>query len=116
MNKHLWLAALCFGVVNFASAQQATTPLTNTFIIECTNLDFEKYRVLHENVKADAQFTIETACIPANVLCIKPLTTQASVEGFKQLATLSGIQLSSSRNNLTRAEFDQRCTNARTGN
>jgi hypothetical protein len=116
MNKHLWLVAFFSCVVNFASAQQIASPSSSTFIIECTNLDFEKYRVLHDNVKADGQFTIETACIPANVLCIKPLVSQASIEGFKQLVTLSGIQMSSSRNNITRAEFDQRCANARTGN
>jgi hypothetical protein len=41
---------------------------------------------------------------------------QGSIEGFKQLVTLSGIQMAASRNNLTRAEFDLRCANARTGN
>lgn len=116
MKKHHWLSAIFFCVVNLALAQQASTPSSSTFIVECTNLNFEKYQVLHENVKADGQFIIETACIPANVLCIKPLSAQATAEGFKQLVTLSGIQLSTSRNNLTRAEFDQRCANARTGN
>ncbi|MFN5620428.1 MAG: hypothetical protein ACK478_03930 [Flavobacteriales bacterium] len=116
MKKHFWLAAIFFCVVNIAFAQEAVTQSSATFIVECTNLNFEKYQVLHENVKTDGQFTIETACIPANVLCIKPLSAQAGVEAFKQLVTLSGIQVSTSRNNLTRAEFDQRCANARTGN
>lgn len=116
MNKHLWLAALFYFVVNSATAQQSETSASTSFIIECTDLNFEKYRVLHDNVKADGHFIIETACIPANVLCIKPNDAQASVEGFKQLVTLSGIQMSASRNNLTRAEFDMRCANARTGN
>ena len=116
MNKHLWLAALFYLVFNSTYAQQAEVSASTSFIIECTDLNFEKYRVLHENVKADGHFTIETACIPANVLCIKPNDMQASIEGFKQLVTLSGIQMAASRNNLTRAEFDLRCANARTGN
>ena len=116
MNKHLWLAALFYFAVDSAAAQLAETSASTTFIIECADLNFEKYRVLHENVKADGHFTIETACIPANVLCIKPNNMQASIEGFKQLVTLSGIQMAASRNNLTRAEFDLRCANARTGN
>lgn len=116
MKRNLWLTAFFLCVVKLTTAQQATTQPSTTFIIECTNLNFEKYKVLFENVKADGQFIIDTACIPANVLCIKPITAQANAEAFKQLATLSGIEISTSRNTLSRAEFDQRCANARTGN
>jgi hypothetical protein len=116
MKKHLWLIVVFFIGITSADAQQAQQTPPSSFIVECTNLSFEKYRTLHENVKADGHFNIETACIPANVLCIKPNDAQASIEGFKQLVTLSGIQIAASRNNLTRAEFDLRCANARTGN
>lgn len=84
---------------------------------ECSDLDFNKYSALHENVKADGHFIIETACIPAHVLCVTTTANnQSTAEAFKQLATLSGIQSIVERQQYTRADFDKRCSAARIGN
>lgn len=115
--KKLYLLSLVILLLQFSlSAQQSLQPEAERFYFECPNLDFDKYAALHEQVKADGRFQLETACIPAHIICVKPLNAGANGAAFKQLALLSGIPTVHHRNTFTRAEFDQRCAAARTGN
>lgn len=116
--KKLVLFALfgCLSICQSWSQTQINNSSPRLYYFECADIDFNKYVELHESVKADGQFHIETACIPAHVLCVKALNTTAAADAFKQLALLSGIQQVALRPQFTAADFDQRCAAARTGN
>jgi hypothetical protein len=81
---------------------------------EFATLDFNKYAELHESVKADGNYIVETVCIPAKVICVKRVSANASPSGFKQLAALTGLTAVDSEQSMQL--FEQRCMNARTGN
>jgi len=116
MNKVI-LLAFCALFGCFSSFAQATTSSSNERIyFEFETLDFDKYAELHETIKADGNYIIETACIPAKVICVKKLNTTSSANGFKQLATLSGLSATEWLQGGQANAFDQRCLDARTGN
>ena len=98
------------------SAQTSASNTEERIYFEFATLDFNKYAELHEAVKADGNYLIETACIPAKVICVKKLNNNAAANGFKQLATLSGLSATEWLQGQQSNAFDQRCLNARTGN
>jgi len=100
---------------SFAQANVNNQPSERLYF-EFATLDFNKYAELHESVKADGNFTIDTACIPARVICVKKMTTTASAEAFKQLATLSELIAVEWPAGQVPNAFDQRCLDARSGN
>ena len=97
-------------------AQSTPSSIDERLYFEFVSLDFEKYAELHETVKADGNYSIETVCIPAKVICVKATNAQASNAGFKQLATLVGLNATEWQQGQQVNAFDQRCMNARTGN
>ena len=107
-----------FGLLSFYQSwsQTLSNNPAKVMYFECSDLDFNKYSALHENVKSDGHFIIETACSPAHVLCVTTANTRSTAEAFKQLAALSGIQSIVERQQYTRVDFDNRCAAARTGN
>lgn len=106
--------ALIWCVSSFA--QTTTTPSQERIYFEFTTLDFNKYAELHETIKADGNYAIETACIPAKVICVKKLNSTSDSNGFKQLATLTGLSATEWVLGQQANAFDQRCLDARTGN
>jgi hypothetical protein len=116
MNKIILLTAcaLFWGQMSFA--QSIPTGQTELFFFEFATLDFNKYAELHETVKADGNYFIETVCIPAKVICVKKVTANASSDGFKQLASLTGLTAANWPQGAQPNAFDQRCLDARTGN
>jgi hypothetical protein len=116
MNKiSLITACALFWGMN-AFAQTATPEQAEHIFFEFATLDFNKYAELHETVKADGNFLIETACIPAKVICVKKLNANSDAQAFKQLATLSGLDALEWPQGQQVNAFDQRCLDARTGN
>jgi len=116
MNRIILLTLCALSWCTFSYAQTSVNPHSERYYFEFATLDFNAYAELHETVKADGHFVIETACIPAKVMCIKTLNRTSTAEAFKQLATLSGltaIEWSQGRNS---GAFDARCQQARTGN
>lgn len=99
-----------------SSAQTSIISPSERIYFEFASLDFDKYAELHESVKADGNFLIETACIPAKVICVKKLNNNVDANGFKQLATLTGLTATEWLQGQQMNAFDQRCLNARTGN
>ena len=97
-------------------AQTATSPSQERIYFEFTALDFDKYVELHEAIKADGNYLIETACIPAKVICVKKLNSTSNSDGFKQLATLTGLSAIEWVEGQQANAFNQRCLDARTGN
>jgi len=116
MNKLALFSIFSLLCVSQSWSQTLNSSAPSIFYFESADLDFTKYSALHENVKADGHFYIETACIPAHVLCVKALDNQSVAGAFKQLALLSGINQIVERPNCTSADFDQLCIDARTGN
>jgi hypothetical protein len=110
----LFVCALFLSAFSFS--QSAPTSSAEHLYFEFATLDFNKYAELHEAVKADGNYLIETACIPAKVICVKKLSNNASTNGFKQLATLTGLTATEWFQGQQSNAFDQRCLNARTGN
>lgn len=108
------VCTLCWSALSFAQSTPSTTD--ERLYFEFVSLDFNKYAELHETVKADGNYTIETVCIPAKVICIKATNTQATAAGFKQLSTLVGLNATEWLQGQQINAFDQRCMNARTGN
>jgi hypothetical protein len=108
------VCALCMSALSFA--QSTPSSIDERLYFEFVSLDFEKYAELHETVKADGNYSIETVCIPAKVICVKATNAQASNAGFKQLATLVGLNATEWQQGQQVNAFDQRCMNARTGN
>jgi hypothetical protein len=110
----LTVCALSWSALSFA---QSTAPSSiERLYFEFVSLDFDKYAELQETVKADGNYSIETACIPARVICVKATSNQASAAGFKQLATLINLNATEWLQGQEVNAFDQRCLNARTGN
>ncbi|MFM7234261.1 MAG: hypothetical protein ACKOZM_06690, partial [Flavobacteriales bacterium] len=86
---------------------------------EYPSIDFNKYAELHEAVKADGSFIIETVCIPAKVMCVKlsnGILDTSSAEAFKQLAALVGLSAIEWAPGQQPGAFDNRCLQARSGN
>jgi hypothetical protein len=97
-------------------AQTTTSPSQEHIYFEFTTFDFDKYAELHETIKADGNFVIETACIPAKVICVKKLNSTSNSDGFKQLASLTGLSATEWIQGQQANAFNQRCLDARTGN
>ena len=115
--KKITFFTLCALFMSLLSvAQTSNTETAGLIYFEFTELDFNKYTELYESVKADGHYVIETACIPAKVICVKPLDTRYSSIGFKQLADLVGLAASEWLADQPAKAFDDRCKNARTGN
>ena len=116
MNKViLFTACALLGCIS-SFAQSATINQTDRIYFEFASFDFNKYAELHETVKADGNFIIETACIPAKVICVKKMNANSNVQAFKQLATLSGLNATEWLQGQEVNAFDQRCLDARAGN
>jgi hypothetical protein len=116
MNKFILLTACALFGAFSSYAQSPANTVDERIYFEFATLDFNKYAELHETVKADGNFLIETACIPAKVICVKKVNATANAMGFKQLATLSGLTATEWLQGLQGNAFDQRCLDARTGN
>lgn len=116
MNKITSLTFCAFLLSILSSAQTPTAETDGLIYFEFTELDFNKYAELYESVKADGHYVIETACIPANVICVKSLDTPYSSIRFKQLADLVGLDAREWLLDQPAKAFDNRCKNARTGN
>lgn len=116
--KNLMLLCACFFLSGMACFAQlnANNQSTERLYFEFPTLDFNKYAELHETVKADGNFLIETACIPARVICVKKLSANSSTEAFKQLASLSALTAVEWQGGQVTNAFDQRCLDARSGN
>ena len=116
MSKIILLASCAlFGCLS-SFAQTTTTPAQERIYFEFATFDFDKYAELSETIKADGNYVIETACIPAKVLCVKKLNPNSNSAGFKQLATLIGLSATEWLQGQEANAFDQRCLDARTGN
>lgn len=116
MSKFIVLAACILLGHATAFSQAHTQAANNRLYFEFTALDFDKYAELVETVKSDGNFTIETACIPAKVICVKTIVHTATANGFKQLASLTGLTAAEWPQGKEPNAFDQRCLNARSGN
>ena len=116
MNKIILLTtcALLGGIDAFA--QSTASEQTERIYFEFVTIDFNKYAELHETVNTDGNFLIETACIPAKVICVKKLNANSDAQAFKQLATFSGLVALEWPQGQQVNAFDQRCLDARTGN
>jgi hypothetical protein len=116
MNKVILLTTCALIWGSLSLAQTASSAASDRLFFEFATLDFNKYAELHETVKADGNFIIETACIPAKVICVKKMNANSNVQAFKQLATLSGLNATEWLQGQEVNAFDQRCLDARTGN
>ena len=116
MNRFILLTLCALSWCTFSHAQNSVNTNSERYYFEFASLDFNSYAELHETVKVDGHFVIETACIPAKVVCIKTLDRSSSAEAFKQLATLSGLTAIEWNQGGQEAAFDTRCQQARTGN
>jgi hypothetical protein len=116
MNKLTLLVIMMLCGSLFSFGQSIPQPASQLAYFEFASLDFNKYAELHEAVKADGNFLIETACIPAKVISVKKVNVNSNFEAFKQLASLSGLSATEWLQGQQQNAFDQRCLNARTGN
>jgi hypothetical protein len=116
MNKIVFLTLCALSWCTFSHAQTSVNPPSERFYFEFATLDFNAYAELHETIKADGHFIIETACIPAKVICVKTLDRSSNAEAFKQLATLTGLSAVEWNQGRNASAFDTRCQQARTGN
>ena len=119
MNRFILLAicALAYSAPSFC--QTSVNNPSERLYFEYPSLDFNKYAELHETVKANGVFSIETACIPAKVMCVKLVQGPAdvsAVDAFKQLAMLVGLTAIEWPQGQQDGVFDNRCLQARTGN
>lgn len=114
MNKVILLTTCALIWGSLSLAQTASSAASDRLFFEFATLDFNKYAELHETVKADGNYTIETVCIPAKVICVKKVNANSSISGFKQLATLTGLSAIESPQSMQ--AFEERCLDARTRN
>jgi len=116
MTKFLLTSAIVLSSSLSLIAQSNATANTDLIYFEFASIDFNQYSKLHESVKSDGNFIIETVCIPAKVICIKRANTTVNAEAFEQLALKSGLIASPwFEQNQPRA-FEDRCISARTRN
>ncbi|MFM7729014.1 MAG: hypothetical protein ACKO7B_20110 [Flavobacteriales bacterium] len=100
-------------------SQSPVTSVPERLYFEYPSLDFDKYAELHETVKANGSFVIETVCIPAKVMCVKLSAGSpdaSTADAFKQLAALVGLSAIEWAPGQQQGAFDNRCLQARTGN
>jgi spore coat protein U-like protein len=119
MKRFILFAVCAFTWTAYSFGQSSTTPTPERLYFEYPSLDFTKYAELHEAVKADGNFIIETVCIPAKVMCVKLSngnTDASTAEAFKQLAALVGLSAIEWAQGQQQNAFDNRCLQARTGN
>lgn len=116
MMKFIFIAVCALTWCNSLYSQNSLNPSTGLVYFEFASLDFNKYAELHETVKTDGHFAVETVCIPAKVICVRVLDQRSSAEAFKQLCTLSGLNATEWQAGQQAGAFDNRCQQARTGN
>jgi len=116
MNKFLFISAFALLTSFGLNAQTSAAATPELIYFEFASIDFNQYSKLHDSVKSDGNFTIETVCIPAKVICIKKLNTNANSEGFEQLALKSGLIANTWLGQEQPSAFEDRCLSARTGN
>jgi hypothetical protein len=116
MNKFLFTSAFVLLASFGLSAQTTAAANSELFYFEFASIDFNQYSKLHDSVKSDGNFMIETVCIPAKVICIKKLNTNANSEGFEQLALKSGLIANTWLGQEQPRAFEDRCISARTRN
>lgn len=116
MKKFIVLTFCLIFSSTISIAQVAVNDSESPIYFEFSELDFTKYAELHESVKSDGHFRIETVCIPAKVLCLQILDNRSTPEGFKQLAFLVGLVASELVQENPSQAFETRCQIARTGN
>lgn len=116
MNKFLITTALVLLSSFGLSAQTTATANSELMYFEFASIDFNQYSKLHDSVKSDGNFMIETVCIPAKVICIKKLNSNANSEGFEQLALKSGLIANTWLEQNQPGAFEDRCLSARTRN
>jgi hypothetical protein len=116
MNKFLITSAFVL-LASFGLYAQTTAPANSELIyFEFASIDFNQYAKLHDAVKSDGNFSIETVCIPAKVICIQKLNSNASSENFEQLALKSGLIANPWLGQEQPRAFEDRCLSARTRN
>jgi hypothetical protein len=116
MNKFFLVAALVLLSSLSINAQTQASATPDLIYFEFAAIDFNQYSKLYEAVKANGNYAIETVCIPAKVICIKKLNSNADPEGFQQLALKSGLVANYWLDSSQPAAFEQRCLDARTRN
>ena len=116
MNKFLFISAFALLTSFGLNAQTSAAATPELIYFEFASIDFNQYSKLHDSVKSDGNFTIETVCIPAKVICIKKLNTNANSEGFEQLALKSGLIANTWLGQEQPRAFEDRCLSARTRN
>ncbi len=106
----------------FSQNTQQAQPV-QVFYVQCTDIDFEKYRQLDAAVKNDGHFTISAACIPAHVLTIQvnagsaqQLSTEAEFDIFRYLCIAADINTSELLAAFNKEMFENQCKSARSGN
>ena len=116
MNKLLFMSAFalfsCFGL----TAQTSATVNADLMYFEFASIDFNQYSKLHETVKSDGNFAIETVCIPAKVMCIKKANSNADANAFEELALKAGLTANRWIQDNPMHAFEERCLSARTRN
>jgi hypothetical protein len=116
MNKLLFLSAFALFSCIGLSAQTSATAPADLLYFEFASIDFNQYSKLHESVKSDGNFAIETVCIPAKVICIKKVNSNTNTNAFEQLALKAGLTaILWIQDNPVHA-FEERCLSARTRN
>jgi hypothetical protein len=116
MNKFLLTtAAVLFSTLSL-NAQSTSTENSDFIYFEFAAIDFNQYSKLHESVKSDGNFLIETVCIPAKVICIKKISANASMDSFERLALKSGLIATPWLEQNQPRAFEDRCISARTRN
>jgi hypothetical protein len=116
MNKFLFIVAIALLTSFGLNAQTSAAATPELIYFEFASIDFDQYSKLHDAVKSNGSYSIETVCIPAKVICIKGLTATANSEGFQQLALKSGLIANPWLDQNQPRAFEDRCLSARTRN
>jgi hypothetical protein len=116
MNKLLLVSAFAIFSSFGLRAQTSATAPADLIYFEFASIDFNQYSKLHESVKSDGNFAIETVCIPARVICIKKVSSNANAIAFEKLALKAGLSANVWLQENQEHAFEERCLSARTRN
>ena len=102
---------------------QTTPVISDVFYVQSNSLNVTNYADLHNKLKVDLNFVIETACVPAHMLTIRLVNTSlvsngvnANYESFRLLASQVNISDMQLLTNFSNELFEEQCRNARSNN
>lgn len=105
-----------------SNSSQPSVETNQTFYVQASDLNLDRYSDLHVRIKNDGKFSISTACVPAHIMEIKILNTptigsvNAGFELFRALCIESQIQQVTLLSDFNYSLFEQQCKSARSGN